>query len=136
MKVLSRPQSSLIRKLRRRGELWEGEERRGRRLADQCVQKLANQSKCRLSSFVLPFILRAFQFSHKRRLGTSQMKVHTISIKEYLLMTTLHNTDLTRFPLLNACLVVNGTDTSVSPMSPGDGVGGTGGSEANNIYRY
>ena len=64
------------------------------------------------------------------------MKVRTIGITEYLLKTTLHSTDLTGFPLLNACLVVNGTDTSVFPMSPGDGVGGTGGSEANNIYRY
>ena len=49
---------------------------------------------------------------------------------------TFYHTDLTGLPLLNSFLVLKGTDTSVVPMLPPEGVALVGGSETTIIITW
>jgi len=57
------------------------------------------------------------------------MLLGIIGRAENQVKTKFYYTDLTGSPLLNSCLVLKATETSVVPMLPSEGVGGSGGSE-------
>jgi len=67
--------------------------------------------------------------TNSKLLGIIRRAENQVKIKFY-------QTDLTRSPLLNACLVLKGTDTSDVPMRSPEGVGDSGGSETTIIITW